>query len=297
MRFGITGNTEKAELPSIVERLIRRFQTEQAPYVLHDVLAVALKNKIDASVLKQSPVAIEKKLPSLCDILISIGGDGTMLRTARMIGEHRVPILGVNLGSLGFLAEVPVEELDVCLTEVLQGKYRIEERMMLQASVENAPLKDAALNDIVLALSNSSRMVSIETFVNDEYLSTFRGDGLIIATPTGSTAYALSNGGPIVTPTTHSILLSPICPHTLTARTVIVPDDSVICLRVESAHDNIHLAADGQPQKLLKPPVEITIQKSSSSAQLVKRLNTSFYDVLRRKLHWGKDVRTIEART
>jgi NAD+ kinase len=295
MRFGITGNTEKTELPSIVERLIRRFQAEQAPYVLHDVLAAALKNTIDPMMLKQSPIASEKKLPSLCDILISVGGDGTMLRTARMIGGHRVPILGVNLGSLGFLAEIPVDELDICLTEVLEGKYRIEERMMLQASVGNTPLKDAALNDIVLALSNSSRMVSIETFVNDEYLSTFRGDGLIIATPTGSTAYALSNGGPIVTPTTHSILLSPICPHTLTARTVIVPDDSVIRLRVESAHNNVNLAADGQPQKLLKPPMEITIRKASSSAQLVKRLNTSFYDVLRRKLHWGKDVRTTEA--
>ncbi len=294
MRFGITGNTEKEELSSLVERLLKRCQAEHTPCVLHDMLAIALKNKIDPLVLKQASVATENKLPSLCDMLISVGGDGTMLRTARMIGGHPVPLLGVNLGSLGFLAEVPVEELDMCVTEVLEGKYRIEERMMLQANVGGTPLKDAALNDIVLALSNSSRMVSIQTFVNDEYLSTFRGDGLIIATPTGSTAYALSNGGPIVTPTTHSILLSPICPHTLTARTVIVPDDSVIRLRVESAFNNVYLAADGQQQRLGKPPVELTIRKASSPMQLVKRLNTNFYDVLRRKLNWGKDGRTTE---
>ncbi|HVN47907.1 MAG TPA: NAD(+)/NADH kinase [Bacteroidota bacterium] len=285
---------EKEDLPFIVERLLERFQAEQAPCVLHDVLAAALKNKINPLVLKKVSIAAENKLPSLCDMLISVGGDGTMLRTARMIGSHHIPLLGVNLGSLGFLAEVPVEELDMCVTEVLQGKYRLEERMTLQASLGNTLLNDAALNDIVLALSNSSRMVSIKTFVNDEYLSTFRGDGLIIATPTGSTAYALSNGGPIVTPTTHSILLSPICPHTLTARTVIVPDDSVIRLRVESAYNNVYLAVDGQPEKLGKPPVELTIRKAPSPVQLVKRLNTNFYDVLRRKLNWGKDGRATE---
>lgn len=295
MRFGITGNTEKGELPSIVEQILKRCQAEQVPCVVHDVVVAALKNKIDPAVLKQAGVATEQKLPSLCDMLLSVGGDGTMLRTARMIGSHHVPLLGVNLGSLGFLAEVPIEELDGCITEVLEGKYRIEERMMLQTSIGTTILKDAALNDVVLRLSNASRMFSIQTFVNEEYLSTFRGDGLIIATPTGSTAYALSNGGPIVTPTTHSILLSPICPHTLTVRTVIVPDDSVVQLRVEKSYTDMNLAIDGQQEKLLKPPVEITIRKSSSTAQLVKRLDTNFYDVLRRKLNWGKDGRTTEA--
>jgi NAD+ kinase len=228
----------------------------------------------------------------MCTMLISLGGDGTILRMARMVSGYDIPILGVNLGKLGFLAEVSLDELEMCVNDVLNGEYIIEERMMLQAQVGDSKSKVQALNDIVLDQTGSSRMFSIHTYVNNEYLSKFTGDGIIIATPTGSTAYVLSNGGPIVTPTNRSMLISPICPHTLTARTVVVPDDSKITLRVEQSSGNIHFAADGQPQKFIKPPVDIIVEKSFMTTKLVKRKNTSYYDVLRRKLHWGKDVRT-----
>jgi NAD+ kinase len=291
MRFGIAGNLDKIELPEVVERLISRFKKEDVPYVLHAAIAKGLRGKINKRLLSQSPVVSEQKLAAACDILISLGGDGTILRMARLVSGLATPILGINLGKLGFLAEVSLEELDECLTEIINGEYLVEDRMMLQARVGRTKNNIQALNDLVIHQTGSSRMFSVKTFVNGEFLSKFIGDGIIISTPTGSTAYALSNGGPIVTPTNHLILISPICPHTLTARTVVVPEESVITLKVETATGNIHLAADGQQQAFLKSPVEITIERSPLTTKLVKRKNRSYYDVLRRKLHWGKDAR------
>lgn len=181
--------------------------------------------------------------------------------------------------------------MDDCLSEILKGEYTVEERTMLETKIGKSVFSQSALNDVVINCSGSSRMFSIKTYVNDEYLSTFRGDGVIIATPTGSTAYALANGGPIVMPKTDLILISPICPHMLTARTVVVPDESVIRLKVDTIPGKVHVAVDGQPQKFVDAPVEIVIQKSSRMTRLVKRKNTNYYDVLRRKLNWGKDIR------
>jgi NAD+ kinase len=291
MRFGISGNTDKIELPHVVERLVKRFKKDDVPYVIPISLAEGLKGKLDKRLLQKTKIVSDKTLHKECDILISLGGDGTILRMARLLSEYSTPILGINLGKLGFLAEVSVEELDMCLDEILKGEYKIEERMMLEAQVGKSKKIMYALNDIVLDQTGSSRMFNVQTFVNKDLLSKFMGDGIIVATPTGSSAYVLSNGGPIVTPTNRSILISPICPHTLTARTVVVPDESIVTLKVETASGKIHLAADGQPQAFFKPPVEIIIKRSDLRTKLVKRLNTSYYDVLRRKLHWGRDVR------
>jgi NAD+ kinase len=291
MRFGIAGNLDKTELPEVVERLITRFEKEKVPYVLHAEMAKGLHGKIDKRLLSQSAVVSEHKLPKACDILISLGGDGTILRMARLVSGMDTPILGINLGKLGFLAEVSLDELDECLTEIISGKYIVEDRMMLQARIGKSKVNVHALNDIVLHQTGSSRTFSVKTFVNGEFLSKFIGDGIIIATPTGSTAYALSNGGPIVTPTNQLILISPICPHTLTARTVVVPGESIITLKVETAIGKIHFAADGQQQSFLQVPVDIFIERSPLATKLVKRKNRSYYDVLRRKLNWGKDAR------
>ena len=292
MKFGISGNLDKTELPNVVERLITRFKKEEVSYVLHAAMARGLRGKIDKHLLRQATIVSEQSLPAACDILISLGGDGTMLRMARLVSEKATPILGINLGKLGFLAEVSIEELDECLTEIMRGEYIVEDRMMLQARTGKSKRSIQALNDIVLHQTGSSRMFNIKTFVNGEFLSNFIGDGIIVATPTGSTAYALSNGGPIVTPTDRLILISPICPHTLTARTVVVPEESIITLKVETTTGKINLAADGQQQAFLEPPMEITIERSPLKTKLIKRKNRSYYDVLRRKLNWGKDART-----
>jgi NAD+ kinase len=234
----------------------------------------------------------EKDLPARCDMLISLGGDGTILRLARQVAEKGTPLLGVNLGKLGFLAEVSVEDLDACLTEVLKGDYFIVERMMLQATILKNSRTYIALNDIVVDKFGSSRVLNFETHVNGEYLATFTADGIILSTPTGSTAYAMANGGPIVTPHNRAITISPICPHSLTARPVIVPDDSVIRINVVSSENKVHITADGQDEVLVRPPTEIRVKRSPFSARLVKRRNTSYYDILRKKLNWGQDLRT-----
>jgi NAD+ kinase len=293
MKFGICGNLDKIELPRVVERLISRFQKENVQYVLPDSLAHGLRRKIDKKFLLRSHVVSEKKFPVACDMVISIGGDGTILRIARLVSNHATPILGINLGKLGFLTEVSIENLDDCLSEILRGDYRIEDRMMLQARINKSKHLMYALNDIVLNQTESSRMFGVQTFVSGEFLSKFACDGTIVATPTGSTAYMLSNGGPIVAPNDHSMLISPICPHSLTARTVVVPEESVITLKVHHAHGKMRLTADGQSQILASLPLEVMIERSSLTTKLVKRLNTSYYDVLRRKLHWGRDARNF----
>jgi len=293
MKFGICGNLEKKELPQVIEKFIRRCQKEKIPFVFPDTLVKGLRGKIDKKFISKSNVVPEKKIQTSCDIVVSIGGDGTMLRIARLVSGNATPILGINLGKLGFLTEVTIDELDDCYDEILRGDYRIEERMMVQARMNRSKHCMLALNDIVLSQTDSSRMFDVQTFMNGELLSIFTCDGTIVATPTGSTAYVLSNGGPIVTPTNRSLLINPICPHSLTARTVVVPEESTITLRVQKAHGKMRITADGQSQVFVHLPLEVVIERSPQVTKLVKRMRTSYYDILRRKLHWGRDARNL----
>jgi len=294
MTFGIAGNSDKEGIVDIIESLVKRFNKLRIPFVMHKPLVDGIRRRQGRRAVQGIESVAEKLLGRRSDILISLGGDGTMLRNARLVAPYGTPVLGVNLGKLGFLAETSVDELDECLKDILNGRYTIEERMMLESWVGGHARRSVALNDIVVDLSISSRMFPVETAVNEEYLSTFTGDGVIVSTPTGSTGYALSNGGPILVPAAKAMMISPICPHTLTARPVVIPDDSIVRLSVKSAPARVHIAADGQQQHLLKPPVTVYVQKSPYPAKLVKRLDVSYFDVLRRKLHWGRDVRSPE---
>ncbi len=295
MTFGITGNLEKRELTRVVEQLLTRFHAEKIKYVVDESLARFVKPQLRSQRIDRTATVPEKALARSCSMVISLGGDGTILRTARLLAGSKTPILGINLGKLGFLAEVSVEELNECIDDILNGKYAIETRMMLRSSANGIKTFFPALNDVVVSKYGASRVMSIETYVNKEYLATFTGDGIIISTPTGSTAYALANGGPIVTPSNSAITISPICPHTLTARPVIVPDDSIITMKVLSSVATIQLAADGQLEKHLASPATVTVQKAPYQAHLVKRKGTSYYEVLRTKLHWGRDVRIVRS--
>ena len=292
MKFGIAGNLEKPGIAGVVESLLKRFEKDGVNYVLHDTLARGLKKRSKNPLVRKSPTVSETGLPGACDILISLGGDGTILRMARIVGKNRTPILGINVGKLGFLAEISVDELDECLSEILAGRYHIEDRMVLQATSSKMKSDYFALNDVVMDLSSSSRMLSIETYVNGEFLSTFTGDGMIVCTPTGSTGYALSNGGPILSPSNRSMMISPICPHALTVRPVVIPDDCTVTLKVRSAPGRVHVTTDGQPEVFLKPPLEVKVKRARFTTRLVKRSNTSYFEVLRRKLHWGHDLRS-----
>jgi NAD+ kinase len=291
VKFGIAGNLEKEGLAEIVRQLVQRCRKEHVDFVIEEKLAHKIRRQVQLKDIRISQVVAEKKLSASCDLLISLGGDGTILRMARGVAEKGTPILGVNLGKLGFLAEVSLDDLDSCFSEILNGKYIVEDRMMLQAVVNSSKRNYIALNDIVVDKYGTSRVVDFETYVNNDYLATFTADGVILSTPTGSTAYALANGGPIVIPTNRSITVSPICPHTLTARPVIVPDDSTITLKATPALGKIHLTADGQDEVLLNAPAEVRVMRAPFTARLVKRMNTSYFDVLRKKLQWGRDVR------
>jgi NAD+ kinase len=290
MKFVIAGNLRKEGVPKVAQKVIKRLEAEGADFVVEQSLARVLKKRFRMKLSGKS--VSDKNLASSGDMFIALGGDGTILRLARQVAEKGTPILGVNLGKLGFLAEVSIDDLDACLSEVLMGDFFVVERMMLQAVTSRDTRVYLALNDVVVDKFGTSRVLDLETFVDGEFLATFTGDGVIVSTPTGSTAYSLSNGGPIVTPHNRSITISPICPHTLTARPVIVPDDSTILIRVASAQTKVHVTADGQDEVLLRPPTEIRVKKAPHIARLVKRRNTSYYDLLRKKLNWGRDVRT-----
>lgn len=294
MKFGIIGNLAKESLYEIVFNLTNQLECEKIQFFLQKEIADEIEKRYSKK--------IEQKLnlPELLensDIIVSLGGDGTILSTARLVGHREIPILGVNLGKLGFLAEVSPEEIFDFIKKVCNGEYRIEERMALEASVRGNDGKYFALNDIVIDRAGSTRVVDIETYINDEYLITYTADGLIISTPTGSTAYSLAAGGPIVTPSSHVITLTPICPHTLTARSIVIPDDSVIRIKIEYYEKDILITADGQVEHKIKPPLEVIVKRADYKVKLIKRVEVSYFDVLRSKLMWGMDLRIEKTKT
>ncbi len=291
MKIGIVGNVDKTELPQVLTTVLEGLRQRSVSYVvdsrLRSVLSRSFRSKYVTGRSFGSVTALRQ-----CSMIISLGGDGTMLESARLVDGTDIPILGINLGKLGFLAEVQTNEVDRCLDDILGGRYRVESRLRLQATGRGLGKGYTALNDIVLDLTQSSRVMHVETWVDGEFLATFTGDGIIVSTPTGSTGYALSNGGPIIPPQTRAIMISPICPHTLTARPVVLPETSLVTLTVATAPAKLQVTADGQPSALIKPPFSLDVRKAATVTNLVKREGSKYFDVLRGKLQWGKDVRT-----
>ena len=228
-----------------------------------------------------------KELGRCCDMVVAFGGDGTILAAAQAVGESGIPILGVNLGGLGFLAEILFDELFPCFEEILAGKYQIIERMVLRVEVKKnkPPQIFHALNDAVVEKGGFSRMVEVVVSIDGNFFNTYNCDGVIISTPTGSTAYSLSAGGPIVVPTMEAMIVTPICPHTLSARPVIIPDSSVIQTTVSVQEGPVVLNIDGQLGCKLYPQNTIEIRKADYSVRWVASPHKSFYDVLRKKLN------------
>ena len=227
--------------------------------------------------------------PSI-DLALSLGGDGTFLRTAYKIGEAGVPILGINLGNLGFLVDVPGDEISAAINEIFSTGFTVEERSLLSLERSDNGLKSMALNEIAVLKQDTSSMIRVHTIINGEYLCTYRADGLIISTPTGSTAYALSVGASIMMPENKSFMLSPVAPHSLNLRPVIVPDNWKIELEVESRTDHYLVSLDGR-SSLCTNSVRLSIEKAPYSVKVAKRLNHTFFNTLREKLMWGADAR------
>ncbi len=232
------------------------------------------------------------EIPALVEMLIVLGGDGTLLSAARHVADAHtdVPIFGVNLGSLGFMAEVSLDELYDNLEKAIAGKLETEERMMLSASVVREGRRLAryrVLNDAVINKGALARMMELKVSVDDGHLTTLRADGLIVATPTGSTAYSLSAGGPIIHPTIHCFVVTPICPHTLSNRPIALPDTVVVTVCLTSQSEDVSLTLDGQIGFPLVPHDVVEIKKSRYKMKLIKHPAKSYYEILRTKLKWG----------
>ena len=225
------------------------------------------------------------------DLIIVLGGDGTLLSVARQIRGKDVPILGVNLGGLGFLTEISLEELPEMLPRVLRGEYRTSVRSMLDVAVtreEEHVFDLSLLNDAVITKDTLARIIDIETYVDDEYLTTFRGDGLILSTPTGSTGYSLAAGGPILHPSLGHIVITPICPHTLTNRPIILPSEVSVRARLKSPDEKVILTLDGQIGFPLAYLDEVRVRRSRFAVSLVRSASNGYFNVLRNKLKWGE---------
>ena len=240
------------------------------------------------------PVAPRDELGRRCDLIVVVAGDGTFLGAARSLVDQDVPLLGVNLGRLGFLADVMPDEMSDRLNEILDGEFIEERRFLLDVTVERGAVRvfsGAALNEAVTHKSSMARLVEFETYIDGHLVNSQRSDGLIVATPTGSTAYALSGGGPIVHPSLDAIVLVPICPHTLSSRPVVVGGGSVVEVVLgDDAESSVQLSCDGQTTVQLAAGDRISIAKRRPDLRLIHPAGHEYYATLRAKLHWGKGL-------
>lgn len=222
------------------------------------------------------------------DVVLSFGGDGTMLTAVHHMLDTDIPIMGINVGKLGFLAEFSVNKLDDNLDDLVNGNYRVVDRTCLTTKIDDSEY--FALNDFVIEKRDISQMISVETYTDEHYVGDYTGDGLIISTPTGSTAYSLSCNGPIIAPSTSVLCITPISPHSLTLRPLVIPDRIEVRIKVKSSDRHAILVADGKVKRTLQQGEEILIQLSDSKVKLIKPRNSSYYDVLRNKLLWGANA-------
>ncbi len=287
-RIGIIAKKNKPEAAAIVRNLVEWLRPKKIKIYIEGEMGKLLSPALGGG--DWEPIDREK-VPTGVEMIIVLGGDGTLLSVARQVWNRNIPILGVNLGGLGFLTEVTLDELYPVLEKVLQDDFILNEREVLNAGVIRNGKRVAefiVLNDAVINKGALARIIDLETTINGEYLSTFRSDGLIISTPTGSTAYNLSAGGPIVYPSLHTIIITPICPHTLTIRPIIIPDDVKIRALLKSSNEEVTLTLDGQQGFTLEFEDVVEVRKAEGRILLIKSPYRHYFELLREKLKWGE---------
>lgn len=291
LRIAIFGHTGKRGMIESLASVLRSFAHEPIDFMIEDSVAEYLRAQHESG-LPPFVTGTRSELARKANMVIAFGGDGTLLAAARETLAADTPILGVNLGKLGFLADTNAEDTHDVVEAILHGRYRIEERMTLTARMADSNAESHALNDIVVCKSGIARVIEIEASINGEFLATFVADGIIFATPTGSTAYSMATGGPIVVPSSEVIIICPISAHTLTARTVVVPASSRITLKARADEGSVMVMADGQVMSQDTASVELSVTRGVKDVHLVKKFGVSYYHMLRKKLSWAQDHRS-----
>ncbi|MCH8024736.1 MAG: NAD(+)/NADH kinase [Candidatus Marinimicrobia bacterium] len=290
--IGIIGNFRKPQLWELLPGLVEWLQEHKVTVVLSDRLVGPAYDPPPEVQVHPAGTLVRH-----VEMMLSIGGDGTLLSTIRVVGKAQVPILGIHMGGLGFLAEVTMADTFKALEEVLAGKYNLEDRMVLAVDLQHKGKLETyyAVNDVVVDRGSSPRLLMAQVEISGRRLNDYVADGLIVATPTGSTAYSLSAGGPIVVPALEALTVTPICPHSLSARSIVVPSSDKIVIRFEEEQEGIRLMLDGQVNFKIDSQAVVTARRANWNVQMVKLLDSDYYQVLRTKMGWSgaaKGVRT-----
>lgn len=289
INLALFGNVYQAKKSSSVQQLIQLLKKHQVKLFVETEFYNYLTKTLQIDL---QPDGLIDYNNFDTDVAISMGGDGTFLETARRVGNKEIPILGINTGRLGFLADISQQEMEAALNDFFNGNYKIEERSLIQVQSEEAPLKGYpyALNEVAVLKRDNSSMISIRVEINGEYLTTYQADGLIINTPTGSTGYALSVGGPIIMPQAGIFGITPVAPHSLNMRPLTLKDEAEITLEVESRSHNFLVAIDGRSESC-REGTRLTLKKAPYRIKVFQRKEHSFFNTLRNKLMWGADIR------
>lgn len=291
MRIAIFGKNIGKEYNSYIQLLIDKLNEYSVKLTVYEPFFNQLKNDInfnyDFKIFNNHSQVVNQS-----DFLLSLGGDGTLLDTITLVRDSGIPILGINMGRLGFLASIQKEMIIPAIQAIIEGNYKLEKRTLISLDTINNPFGEInyALNEMTVYKQNPLSMLRIRVFVNDEFLNSYWSDGLIIATPTGSTAYSLSCGGPIITPDSQSLIITPIATHNLTVRPIVIPDTSEIKIKVQSRDINFFASLDSR-EFSFGANTELIVRKNPFTINLVKMLQQNFFSTIRQKLLWGNDAR------
>ena len=292
MTIAIFGSPYPEHFSKYIQHLIKKLETEHINLIIEEEFSVFLENNIRFN-KSISTFNSYETLKNKADFLFSIGGDGTLLKAVTYVRKSEIPIIGINTGRLGFISSISADQIDDAITDILKGNYKINERTLLELNTNNQLFKEKnfALNEVAVSKKDTSSMIRIDAYVDDEFLNTYWADGLVVSTPTGSTGYSLSCGGPIIMPGTNNIIITPNAPHNLNVRPIVIDDNSVVKLKIED-RDQLALVSLDSRSRAFDSETELIIKKASFKIKLVQPQNNSFTTTIRHKLMWGLDKRS-----
>ena len=292
MTIAIFGSPYPEHFTKYIQHLVKKLESEHIKIIVEEEFYVFLQNNIRLTNKKATFNSYES-LKENADFLLSIGGDGTLLKAVTFVRESNIPIMGINTGRLGFISSISAGQIDDAINDILKANFKINERALLELTTENNLFKDKnfALNEVAISKKDTSSMIRIDAFVDEEFLNTYWADGLVISTPTGSTGYSLSCGGPIIMPGTNNIIVTPNAPHNLNVRPIVLNDKSVLKLKVDD-RDQLALVSLDSRSRAFDSDTELLIKKADFKIKLIQPQDNSFTSTIRNKLMWGLDKRS-----